>query len=81
MVAGLPGNFKGRSVTKPKPKDPNALLAQRVMKEVGTYDGAIDGDIGPKSKSAIREFQNQFDLPVSGTLDEATLDTMRSMAN
>lgn len=81
IVAGLPASYKGRSVTPVKKKDPNAILAQQVMKEVGTYDGAIDGDIGPRSKEAISQFQEQFDLPVTGELDEATLDKMRSLAS
>ena len=80
IVSGMPSQYRGRSVSTPKPKDPNALLAQRVMKEVGTYDGAVDGDIGPQSIAGIEAFQSQFDLPVSGELDEATLDLMRSLS-
>ena len=48
-----------------------ALLAQ------GYYEGAIDGDIGPGTRSAIRRFQTARNIPVTGTITTEVLDGLR----
>ncbi len=81
IVAGLPSKYKGRSVRKAKQKDPNKVLAQQVMKETGFYSGGIDGDWGPMSRSAMKEFQQQFDLSPTGELDKPTMQKVRELKN
>lgn len=44
--------------------DVQSALARR-----GYYRGVIDGDIGPGSRAAIRGFQRDHDLPVTGRID------------
>jgi hypothetical protein len=38
----------------------------------GYYSGRIDGVMGPETRSAIRAFQKQQGLPVTGEVDSAT---------
>lgn len=42
--------------------------AQRVLARLGYYDGAIDGVMGPNTRSAIRRFENARDLSIDGAL-------------
>src|SRR3989338_3212643 len=37
---------------------PTAQQIQEALKNAGLYDGKIDGDIGPRTKKAIEEFQS-----------------------
>lgn len=48
-----------------------ALLAQ------GDYTGAIDGIVGPKTRGAIRQFQERRGLDVTGTITSELLDALR----
>lgn len=42
----------------------------------GYYNGEIDGDIGPATRSAIRAYQIDRDLPVSGTIDGSLIRSL-----
>jgi hypothetical protein len=44
----------------------------------GYYSGEIDGVVGPETRSAIREFQNDNNLPVTGRVDSQLVHTLRS---
>jgi len=46
--------------------------AQTLLQEANLYTGAIDGLMGPKTQSAIRDYQTKHGLPTTGKLDEAT---------
>lgn len=37
---------------------------------------SVDGEFGPVTESAVRDFQRSVALPVTGTADSATLDTL-----
>lgn len=54
--------------------DPVAQIraAQRELRSRGYYGGAIDGIVGPLTRSALRKFQGDHNLKVTGSLDEAT---------
>jgi hypothetical protein len=54
--------------------------AQRQLAELGYYDGPIDGVMGPKTAAAIRRFQGDHSLPVTGTLTRATLKALSKLA-
>jgi len=45
---------------------------QTALKNAGFYTGAIDGKIGPKTKSAIQEFQKAKGLKVDGKIGPKT---------
>jgi len=55
-------------------------LAQDVQAELrrqGYYRGRIDGVIGPRTREAIRSFQEDRGLPITGRIDRALLRAMR----
>jgi peptidoglycan DL-endopeptidase LytE len=50
--------------------------AQRQLKAQGFYPGAIDGDLGPQTATALRAYQRSHRLQETGRLDEATLRSL-----
>ena len=46
--------------------------AQRVLSDIGYDPGPIDGLWGPKTKSAVVQFQSDNELPATGMLDMKT---------
>ena len=53
------------------------LDVQRALARRGYYGGVIDGDIGPRSRAAIRTYQVDKGLPVTGRIDGALLRSLR----
>lgn len=53
-----------------------AAEAQRMLARYGYYDGVVDGVLGPLSRSAIRSWQMDQGLLVTGGLDSATLQSL-----
>jgi hypothetical protein len=49
-----------------------AVVQQQLAKR-GYYKGAIDGDFGPASRSALSRFQRENGLKETGRIDEPTL--------
>jgi peptidoglycan hydrolase-like protein with peptidoglycan-binding domain len=49
------------------------------LKAFGNDGMEVDGVMGSKTKSAIREFQSLFGLPVTGEPDEALYAKMREI--
>lgn len=50
---------------------------QTVLLQDGLYTGRVDGIAGPKTRTAIRAYQREHDLPVTGIPSESLLDYMR----
>jgi len=50
--------------------------AQKALNALHYGAGAADGIVGPRTRSAIRAFQEQNHLPITGTLDKATSDLL-----
>ena len=46
--------------------------AQERLQTLGFPPGPIDGVLGPRTKAALRQYQTQHNLPVTGGLDDAT---------
>jgi len=46
---------------------------QRELRRLGYYDGSVDGEIGPITRRAIRGFQEENGLEITGTIDQALL--------
>ena len=42
----------------------------------GLFDGPIDGNVGPKTRAAIRQYQENQGLTVTGTITPETLDSL-----
>lgn len=53
-----------------------AADVQRELKRRGYYRAAIDGDIGPASRAAIRSYQAERGLPVTGRIDSPLLRSL-----
>ena len=54
---------------------PEEVTTQRLVRDLFSV-GEPDGRIGPRTTSALREFQQQNGLPASGRLDQATLSAL-----
>ena len=54
--------------------------AQEMLREQGLYRGRADGVIGSSTKRAIAQFQRRNGLPVTGSLDEATLSGLNGQS-
>ena len=50
--------------------------AQRKLRQAGLYHSGIDGAMGPGTQAAIIAWQQQENIPVTGLLDEQTLQSM-----
>jgi peptidoglycan hydrolase-like protein with peptidoglycan-binding domain len=50
--------------------------AQQKLKNAGIYSGTVDGASGPATGTAIRSWQGRQGLPVTGRLDEETLNSL-----
>lgn len=46
---------------------------QNALQELGFYQGAIDGSVGPETRAAIRAYQSENGLSVTGRIDTALL--------
>ena len=54
--------------------------AQRTLKALGLYDGAVDGLAGPRTERAIRAFQEQVGIDPTGKLDVRTMKELDGMS-
>ena len=56
-------------------------MLQVVLKNYGYYTSKIDGDFGPVSKKALKEFQSSNNLISDGILGKNTCKTLNSKEN
>ena len=54
------------------------VTAQKVLKDLGYKLGTIDGIMGPKTRSAIKSYQSNNSLAVTGELDSKTMTSLYS---
>jgi hypothetical protein len=75
--AGMP-NTTGQygQEANPSPGPDMVKQAQQQLKSEGFYKGAIDGLMGPKTRNAVRKFQQQHGLAASSRLDQETLQKL-----
>ena len=59
-----------------KDKELNIVLIQQSLKKAGCNPGDIDGKNGPKTKAAIKKFQEKMGLKVDGKVGYKTLTKM-----
>lgn len=61
--------------------EPNqvAIKMQGILKELGYYHGTVDGLLGPGSEQAIKAFQKDYDLDVTGALDTPTREKLLAL--
>lgn len=53
---------------------------QTALYVFGYYTGTIDGLVGPQTKIAISTMQEQYGLPVTGTITPDVLDALQVTA-
>ena len=56
--------------------DDTPYAVQSALRRRGYYHGSIDGDIGPGTRSAIRTYQSDRGLPVTGQIDGRLLNSL-----
>lgn len=56
----------------------DVAAAQRRLAELSYPLGAIDGKVGPLTRSATRDFQDAAGLPITGNFDQKTYDILMS---
>jgi hypothetical protein len=63
--------------------DPTSEISglQGRLRHLGYAVGAPDGTLDPRSEEALRAFQTDHDLEVTGELDQATQDKLRELAD
>ena len=59
-----------------RPSQEQIKGAQERLKAAGHDPGSVDGVWGPQTDAAVRAYQHHYGLPVSGVLDEATLNAL-----
>ena len=55
---------------------PTLARAQARLARLGYYPGPVDGAFGPMTSQAIRSFQIDYGLPVTGRLDYRTRESL-----
>ncbi len=55
----------------------NIKLIQERLTAEGVYAGPLDGELNAQTEAALRAYQQQHGLPVSGAADEATLKQLQ----
>lgn len=70
----LPWDVMRAALGTRRPLDTEAVAElQDRLSALGYHLGTADGHWGPRSRSALRDFQEQNDLPITGSADEATV--------
>jgi peptidoglycan hydrolase-like protein with peptidoglycan-binding domain len=65
------------SASTPAPAN-NVATAQQRLKDDGYYSGTIDGVLGPNTVAALRAYQRDHRLSVTGRLDSPTVRSLMS---
>lgn len=53
-----------------------SIKLQRQLQYKGYYHGSIDGEVGPRTREALKTFQEHHNLNVHGFLSPNTLDSL-----
>jgi len=70
----IPGESASRLLLGSSGSEVKAV--QRALRDVGHYKGNIDGDFGPLTNQAVRDFQAKAGLEVDGVVGPNTLDAL-----
>ena len=57
--------------------DSRVSEVQRALARAGYYDGAIDGEMGADTRRALRRYQSDRGLPVTGTITRGVIESLR----
>lgn len=77
IYTGKPDFRRNLSITSPVLFGDDVRYVQILLKHWYRIDpGPIDGYFGPITENAIRKFQDEYDLPVTGAVDQLTFSTL-----
>jgi hypothetical protein len=62
--------------TAPVYPDSDIMSVQSALREAGYYNGPIDGAISRRCRAAIRAYQRDYNLPVTGRIDPPLLRSL-----
>ena len=62
----------------PSAETPDPKNIQQALKNLGLYNGDVDGKIGPKTKEAVKEFQQRHNLEADGKVGPKTWALLKS---
>lgn len=72
------------SVGRPSTTSPRAAMdlrtSQQELKDRGYYSGPLDGVLGPNTQAALRDYQRDHGLKVTGRLDSRTVGSLSGEA-
>jgi len=81
MTSGAAGNSQQSMQNGQMNSRANVQQAQEQLRSQGLYNGEIDGQLGPRMRSALLQFQQRNGLPRTGTLDEQTSARLEQSSN
>lgn len=70
-----------RNVPLHRVADPVVQQAQQMLRELGLYDGTVDGLTGPQTRKAVETYQKLMGLVPNGVIDQQLIDTLRPQQN
>ena len=74
-----PDTMKSDTMAKPRGmamSGGKVKAVQQALKDKGHDPGAIDGVMGPKTRSALKDFQKKEGIKDTGRLDQATMSKL-----
>ena len=71
----IPPAYQGTTQDPPTP-DQTVTAAQTELRQLGYYNGPIDGLFGPTTRDAVAQYQMKKNLSVTGSLTSDTLQAM-----
>lgn len=69
----------GPALLKQGDSGDNVKDLQARLKQIGWYDPLIDGSYGETTVNGVRGFQKKREIPVTGEVDQRTLDRLNAM--
>lgn len=70
----------GMAKSHATPSQATVTRVQTHLKQLGFEPGPVDGRMGPRTKSAVKEFQTAHHLPATGTITELFLQQLEEAA-
>jgi peptidoglycan hydrolase-like protein with peptidoglycan-binding domain len=70
------GDFFDDDVDRDEIDEDDVKVVQQALLERGYYDGPIDGIPGDRTRSSVKEFQQDEELPATGRINAATLEKL-----
>lgn len=79
MIESIPNSQSPATQGQESAKSaPTAKEIQQALTNAGLYSGKIDGSLGPKTKAAIKAFQEQNGLKADGKVGSKTWQKMKA---